>query len=60
MYGGWPKSGEIDVMEHWGNNQNYVQSALHTPSSSGNTVNIGGQNIPAKSGQNLSALTGNQ
>lgn len=45
----WPACGEIDVMEHWGNNQNYVQSALHTPSSSGNTVNIGGQNIPTAS-----------
>jgi len=47
----WPACGEIDVMEHWGNNQNYVQSALHTPSSSGNTVNIGGQTIPTASSQ---------
>ena len=39
---GWPQCGEIDIMEHWGYNQNYVQSALHTPSSSGATVNIGG------------------
>jgi beta-glucanase (GH16 family) len=38
----WPFCGEIDIMEHWGYNQNYVQSALHTPSSSGNTVNLGG------------------
>ncbi|MFK7905872.1 MAG: glycoside hydrolase family 16 protein, partial [Chitinophagales bacterium] len=30
---GWPVCGEIDIMEHWGNNQNYVQSAMHTPSS---------------------------
>ena len=29
-------------MEHWGSNQNYVQSALHTPSSFGATVNHGG------------------
>lgn len=29
-------------MEHWGYNQNYVQSALHTPSSFGNTENHGG------------------
>jgi len=45
----WPKCGEIDIMEHWGNNQNFVQSALHTPSSSGNTVNLGGQTIPTAS-----------
>ncbi len=41
----WPACGEIDIMEHWGNNQNYVQSAIHTPSSFGGTVNLGGQNI---------------
>ena len=39
----WPQCGEIDIMEHWGNNQNYVQSAMHTPSSSGATINHGGQ-----------------
>ncbi|HLP65475.1 family 16 glycosylhydrolase [Flavobacterium sp.] len=41
----WPACGEIDIMEH-GITQsqpiNYVQSALHTPSSFGNTTNIGG------------------
>ena len=37
----WPACGEIDIMEHWGNNQNYVQSAMHTPSSFGGTVNLG-------------------
>ena len=41
----WPNCGEIDIMEHWGGNQNYVQSALHTPSSFGGTINHGGQNI---------------
>lgn len=41
----WPACGEIDIMEHWGVNQNYVQSAVHTPSSYGGTVNLGGQNI---------------
>ncbi|NND62336.1 MAG: family 16 glycosylhydrolase, partial [Flavobacteriaceae bacterium] len=39
----WPACGEIDIMEHWGSNQNYIQSAMHTPSSHGNTVNKGGQ-----------------
>jgi beta-glucanase (GH16 family) len=38
-------------MEHWGTNQNYVQSAMHTPSSSGSTVNLGGQTIPTASTQ---------
>ena len=41
----WPACGEVDIMEHWGNNQNYVQSALHTPSSYGGTVNVGGQTV---------------
>lgn len=38
---GWPACGEIDIMEHWGFDQNVIQAALHTPSSSGNTVNKG-------------------
>jgi beta-glucanase (GH16 family) len=46
---GWPACGEIDIMEHWGNNQNYVSSATHTTSSSGNTINHGGQTIPTVS-----------
>lgn len=41
----WPACGEIDILEHgitqW-QPDNYIQSALHTPSSFGNTVNIGG------------------
>jgi beta-glucanase (GH16 family) len=45
----WPACGEIDIMEHWGNNQNYVQSATHTPSSFGGTINHGGRNIPTAS-----------
>jgi beta-glucanase (GH16 family) len=45
----WPACGEVDIMEHWGTNQNYVQSAMHTPSSSGNTVNLGGQTIATAS-----------
>ncbi|MDF1570436.1 MAG: family 16 glycosylhydrolase [Bacteroidales bacterium] len=40
---GWPACGEIDIMEHWGTNQDYVSSALHTPSSYGNTSNKGGR-----------------
>jgi beta-glucanase (GH16 family) len=45
----WPDCGEIDIMEHWGSNQNYVQSATHTPSSFGGTVNHGGQSISTAS-----------
>jgi len=41
----WPACGEIDIMEHGITRSqpvNYIQSALHTPSSFGNTYNIGG------------------
>jgi beta-glucanase (GH16 family) len=38
-------------MEHWGTNQNYVQSAMHTPSSYGGTVNLGGQVVATASTQ---------
>lgn len=41
----WPNCGEIDIMEHWGHNQNWVQSAIHNPSSFGGTINHGGQYI---------------
>lgn len=37
---GWPACGEIDIMEAIGNNPGHIQSALHTPSSSGATVNM--------------------
>ena len=47
----WPACGEIDIMEHWGTNQNYVQSATHTPSSHGGTINHGGQMISTASSQ---------
>lgn len=41
----WPVCGEIDIIEHWGDNQNFVQSALHNGASSGNTINKGGRMI---------------
>lgn len=31
----WPQSGEIDVMEHVGNQQNFIHSTLHYPNHSG-------------------------
>jgi beta-glucanase (GH16 family) len=42
---GWPDCGEIDIIEHWGTNQNFVQSAMHNRSSFGGTVNKGGRAI---------------
>lgn len=47
----WPACGEIDIMEHWGSNQNYVTSATHTPSSFGATENHGGQYIEGVSNE---------
>lgn len=47
----WPASGEIDIMEHWGRDENFVQSAMHTPSSSGNTQNKGGQTVATATSQ---------
>ena len=42
----WPSCGEIDILEHWGKNQDYVSSALHNASSYGYKVeNVGGQKI---------------
>ena len=41
----WPACGEIDILEYGitrSKPDNYIQSAMHTPSSSGSTVNIGG------------------
>ena len=46
---GWPACGEMDIMEHWGINQDHISSAVHTPSSFGGTVNVGGMNLPGVS-----------
>ncbi|MFP2997781.1 glycoside hydrolase family 16 protein [Spongiivirga sp. MCCC 1A20706] len=46
----WPKCGEIDILEHWGKNQDYVSSALHNGASYGDHVkNVGGQQITGAS-----------
>ncbi len=39
----WPACGEIDIMEHGLGAINHTSSAIHTPSSSGNTVNTESQ-----------------
>jgi beta-glucanase (GH16 family) len=48
----WPACGEIDIMEHWGTNQNVVSSAVHFPIngnlSAGQYVTYA-QNIPGVS-----------
>ena len=46
----WPACGEIDIIEHWGKNQNYVSSAVHNASSYGGKVaNLGGRDLPTAS-----------
>lgn len=42
----WPICGEVDILEHWGKNQDYVSSAVHNGSSYGHDVkNLGGRKI---------------
>jgi beta-glucanase (GH16 family) len=48
---GWPACGEIDIMEGIGNNPGFVQAALHTPSSSGDTQNKGNTTVPDASAE---------
>lgn len=36
---GWPKCGEIDIMEHVGNNPTMLSFALHTPQKNGSSGN---------------------
>jgi len=48
----WPNCGEIDILEHWGKNPNYVSSAVHNGSSYGDkVVNLGGQKVADVSNQ---------
>ncbi|GAB2547495.1 family 16 glycosylhydrolase [Rufibacter soli] len=42
---GWPACGEIDVMEYVDKTPGRVQAALHTPSSYGNTQNVGATQV---------------
>lgn len=43
---GWPKCGEIDIMEQNGWDKNKVSSALHNQSSFGNTINDKAVDVP--------------
>jgi beta-glucanase (GH16 family) len=47
----WPACGEIDIMEHWGSRQSFIQSAMHTPSSFRDTVHKGEQYLATASSQ---------
>ena len=38
---GWPTAGEIDIMEHVGNNNNTISSALHYPGNSAGNAIVG-------------------
>jgi len=43
---GWPACGEVDVMEHVGKDPGNAHCAIHTTSSSGNTVNTHTHFVP--------------
>lgn len=42
----WPACGEIDIMEHVGNNQDQVHGTLHYPGNSGGNANGASTNVP--------------
>lgn len=42
---GWPKCGEMDIMESWGHNPRYVSAAVHTQARFGG-VETGGKYLP--------------
>ena len=41
----WPACGEIDIMEHVGNNQNFVLGTFHYPGRSGGSADSGSKTI---------------
>ncbi len=43
---GWPETGEIDIMEHVGNNPNVTSSALHYPGNSGGNAVTNSTSVP--------------
>jgi beta-glucanase (GH16 family) len=43
---GWPETGEIDIMEHVGNNPNTISSALHYPGNSGGNPVTNSTSVP--------------
>ncbi len=51
-YGGWPKSGEIDIMEHRGFTSDSIFGTIHTESYNGMTANQIGGSIYLPSAEN--------
>ena len=45
----WPACGEIDIMEHKGNEQNKIYGTLHYPGASGGNANSGSTTVPGVS-----------
>jgi beta-glucanase (GH16 family) len=43
---GWPQCGEIDIMEHRGNQQDVIHGALHYPGNSAGNANTNSTNVP--------------
>jgi len=43
---GWPRSGEIDILEYVGKESNHIFTSLHTPASYGTTINTKKDVIP--------------
>lgn len=41
VYGGWPRSGEIDIMEHLGHEPNTIYGSLHFAAPDGNHAHTG-------------------
>ena len=41
VYGGWPNSGEIDIMEYRGNRKDRIFSTVHTKNNHGNGISSG-------------------
>jgi beta-glucanase (GH16 family) len=42
----WPACGEIDIMEHVGNNQNVIHGTLHYPGRFGGSADTGSKTVP--------------
>ncbi len=47
----WPACGEIDIMEHVGNNQNQIHGTLHYPGNSGGNANGASTTVPTASSE---------
>jgi beta-glucanase (GH16 family) len=46
---GWPECGEMDIMEHVGNQQDTVSSATHDPNNFAGNARAGSSNVPGVS-----------